>query len=61
MTGVSYLVHYDTLLQNETDIVTECHNYFITKCDFKSSSTKKLFHIYKRKDRDDLINLIKYR
>ena len=28
---VSYLVHYDTLLQNATDIITRCDNYFITK------------------------------
>ena len=30
---VSYLVHYDKLLQNATDITTEYDNYFITKCD----------------------------
>ena len=34
--AVLYLVHYDTLLQNAIDIITECDNYFITKCD-KSS------------------------
>ena len=30
---VSYLIHYDTLLQNATDIITRCYSYFITKCD----------------------------
>ena len=31
--GVSYLIHYDTLLQNAIDIITRCDSYFITKCD----------------------------
>ena len=30
---VSYLTHYDSLLQNATDIITKCDGYFITKCD----------------------------
>ena len=30
---VSYLIHYDSLLQNMTDIFTKCKSYFITKCD----------------------------
>ena len=30
---VSYLIHYDSLLQNATDIITKCNSYFITKCD----------------------------
>ena len=25
---VSYLIHYDTLLQNATDIITKCNSYF---------------------------------
>ena len=29
---VSYLIHYDSLLQNATDIITKCDSYFITKC-----------------------------
>ena len=29
---VSYLIHYDSLLQNVTDIITKCNSYFITKC-----------------------------
>ena len=33
MVLVSYLVHYDTLLQNATDIIIKCDSYFITKCD----------------------------
>ena len=38
---VSNLVHYDTLLQNATDINRKCSSYFITKCDkglFKNES-----------------------
>ena len=27
------MIHYETLLQNATDIITKCDNYFITKCD----------------------------
>ena len=30
---VSYLIHYDSLLQNAEDISTKCDSYFITKCD----------------------------
>ena len=30
---VSYLIRYDSLLQNATDVTTKCDNYFITKCD----------------------------
>ena len=33
MTEVSYLIPYETLLQNTTDIITKCDSYFITKCD----------------------------
>ena len=33
MVVVSYLVHYDTLLQNVTDIITKGGSYFITNCD----------------------------
>ena len=29
---VSYLVHYDTLLQNVKYIITKCDGHFITKC-----------------------------
>ena len=31
MVAVSYLVHYYTLLQNATDVVTKYDSYFITK------------------------------
>ena len=31
--SVSYLIRYDSLLQNATDIITKCDSYFITKCD----------------------------
>ena len=30
---VLYFIHYDSLLQNATDLTTKCNNYFITKCD----------------------------
>ena len=30
---VSYLIHYDSLLQNATDIITKCNSYGIKKCD----------------------------
>ena len=30
---ISYLAHYNTSLQNATDIVTKCGSYFITKWD----------------------------
>ena len=30
---VSYLIHYESLLQNATDAITKCDSYFITKCD----------------------------
>ena len=30
---LSYLVHYNNLLQNATDIITKCDSYFITKCE----------------------------
>ena len=29
----SYLVHYDTLLQNPTDFITKYGSYFIIKCE----------------------------
>ena len=30
---VSYLIHYDSLLQNATDIITKCNGCCIAKCD----------------------------
>ena len=30
---VSYLIYYDSLLQNATEIITKCDSCFITKCD----------------------------
>ena len=30
---VSYLIRYDSLLQNATDVITKCDSYFITKRD----------------------------
>ena len=29
----SYLICYDSFLQNAKDIITKCDSYFITKCD----------------------------
>ena len=31
--AVSYLILYDSLLQNATDIIAKCDSYFIAKCD----------------------------
>ena len=31
MIAVSYLVHYDTLLQNARDVITKCDSYVIPK------------------------------
>ena len=31
--SVSYLIPYDSLLQNTTDVITKCDSYFITKWD----------------------------
>ena len=33
MVAIQYLVHYDSALQNATDIITKCDSYFITKRD----------------------------
>ena len=30
---VSYLIRYDSLLQNETNVITKCDSYFIIKYD----------------------------
>ena len=30
---VSYLIHFDSLLQNAIDIITKCNSYFIIECD----------------------------
>ena len=40
---VSYLVHYDTLLQNVTDVITRYDGYFITKCDKSLLQTGSAF------------------
>ena len=29
---ISYLVHYDTSLENATDVITKSDSYLITKC-----------------------------
>ena len=33
---VSFLIGYDTLSQNATDIITKCDSYFVTKCNRSS-------------------------
>ena len=30
---VSYLIRYNSLLQNAADVITKCDIYFVTKCD----------------------------
>ena len=30
------MIHYDSLLQNATDIITKCDSYVITKCERSS-------------------------
>ena len=30
---ISYLINYNSLLQNATDIITKCDSYFVTKYD----------------------------
>ena len=41
----SYFAHQDNLLQNVTDILTKCGNYFTSKCDssFITKCNKKSF------------------
>ena len=41
---VSYLVHYDTLLQNAADIIAKCDSYFITKCDKSYDKMRQVFY-----------------
>ena len=33
---VLFLIGYDTLSQNATDIITKCDSYFVTKCNRSS-------------------------
>ena len=40
----SYLVHYDTLLQNATDIVTKYDGQFITKMQQKFKNMRQVFY-----------------
>ena len=37
---VSYLIRYDSLSQNATDVIIKCGSYFIAKC--KRSSLKNI-------------------
>ena len=46
---VSYLIHYDSLLQNATDIIRKCDSCFIIKCDKKFITKSVGFFIIKRK------------
>ena len=42
-TTVSYLFHYDSLLQNATDTTTKRDSYFITKCNRSLSQNVSAF------------------
>ena len=44
MATVSYLVHYDTLLQNTTDIITKYGSCFITKYDKSYFKMRQVFY-----------------
>ena len=41
----SYLMHFDSLLQNATDIITKCDSYFITKCERSLLQTRSGFSL----------------
>ena len=41
---VSYLVHYDSLSQNTTDIITKRNSYFITKCNRSLLQNVQVFY-----------------
>ena len=40
--------HYDTLLQNSTDIITKCGSYFITKCEKKLITKYDVYYKLRR-------------
>ena len=42
--SVSYLIRYDSLLQNATDAITKCDSYFITKYDKVYYKMRQVFH-----------------
>ena len=53
-----YLIHYDSFLQNVTDVVTKCDSYFITKRDknlLQNASGILLQNAKVIKKRDDFI------
>ena len=41
---VSYLVHYNTLLQNAADIIAKCDSYLIAKCDKSYDKMRQMFY-----------------
>ena len=41
---VSYLVHYNTLLQNAADIIAKCDSYLIAKCDKSYDKMCQMFY-----------------
>ena len=45
---VSHLIRYDSFLQNATDVIIKCDNYFITKCDRNLLQNASGFFITKR-------------
>ena len=40
---VLYLICYNSLSQNTTDVVTKCHSYFTTKCDISLLQNASVF------------------
>ena len=42
-----YLIYYDNLLQNATNIITKCDSYFITKCGRSLLENASVFFITK--------------
>ena len=40
---ISYLIHYNNLLQNATDVITKRDSYFITKCDEVYFKNRQVF------------------
>ena len=56
-----YLIHYDSLLQNATGIITECDSYFITKCDRSLLQNASVFLLQNVTDITQCNNYHKFR
>ena len=57
MVTVSHLVHYDTILQNPTDIIAKCNSDFITKCDKGLLQMHQLYYKMRRLLQNVLVQL----